>query len=118
MNDNAKKWVAALRSGKFTQGTGWLERNGKYCCLGVACRVYQEEVGDLRVDIKRDGIVFDKKYYEYCPLKVGKWLGLAKKDGKYQSSSLVEDNDNGLSFEEIANIIESEPIGLFIEETK
>lgn len=33
------KWVAALRSGKYVQGTGRLCRDGKYCCLGVLCDV-------------------------------------------------------------------------------
>ena len=31
-----KAWVAALRSGKYKQGRGFLCRDGKYCCLGVA----------------------------------------------------------------------------------
>jgi hypothetical protein len=38
------KWVKALRSGKYEQGTHWLEKEkdegGKtYCCLGVACEI-------------------------------------------------------------------------------
>lgn len=38
---NRKKWIQALRSGKFKQGMNYLEKNGKHCCLGVACRVIQ-----------------------------------------------------------------------------
>jgi hypothetical protein len=35
-----KKWVDALRSGKFEQGQGFLHKSdGKMCCLGVACEV-------------------------------------------------------------------------------
>jgi hypothetical protein len=33
------KWVAALRSGDYQQGTGNLDYMGKFCCLGVACRL-------------------------------------------------------------------------------
>ncbi len=34
------KWVKALRSGKYKQGTGSLHSsNNNYCCLGVACQV-------------------------------------------------------------------------------
>lgn len=34
------KWVAALRSGKYKQGKGYLQRTpGKFCCLGVLCNV-------------------------------------------------------------------------------
>jgi len=34
-----KKWVDALRSGKYLQGTGFLLDEGRYCCLGVLCDV-------------------------------------------------------------------------------
>jgi hypothetical protein len=42
-----KKWVAALKSGKYKQGTGRLVTSSikdncyeeKFCCIGVACRI-------------------------------------------------------------------------------
>jgi hypothetical protein len=39
---NIRKWVKALKSGKFEQTTGQLfdNKENKYCCLGVACRLY------------------------------------------------------------------------------
>ena len=36
------QWVAALRSGQYTQGTGFLKRTAgstTYCCLGVLCEI-------------------------------------------------------------------------------
>ena len=33
------KWIAALRSGKYKQGKGALQRNESFCCLGVLCEV-------------------------------------------------------------------------------
>jgi hypothetical protein len=41
----AKKWIQALRSGKYKQGKGFLKHyNNKneprYCCLGVLCELY------------------------------------------------------------------------------
>lgn len=39
MNPNAKAWADALESGNYEQGTDWLEKDGKLCCLGVACRL-------------------------------------------------------------------------------
>lgn len=33
------KWIAALRSGKYIQGQKYLQADGKFCCLGVACDV-------------------------------------------------------------------------------
>lgn len=35
-----KKWVEALRSGKYQQVKGYLRRGSGFCCLGVACDVY------------------------------------------------------------------------------
>jgi len=34
-----RKWVDALRSGKYKQATGQLRVNDSYCCLGVACEL-------------------------------------------------------------------------------
>jgi hypothetical protein len=31
------KWLEALRSGKFKQGFGQLQKDDAYCCLGVLC---------------------------------------------------------------------------------
>ena len=47
MNEYAKKWVEALRSGEFKQGKYQLktfdeEGNTRYCCLGVAEEVIDE----------------------------------------------------------------------------
>jgi len=33
------KWVKALRSGAYHQGRENLLYDGKYCCLGVLCRI-------------------------------------------------------------------------------
>ena len=40
-----KNWIAALKSGQYVHGKGFLYRNGCHCCLGVGC----ELVGDERV---------------------------------------------------------------------
>ena len=44
-----KKWVAALRSGEYEQGQGYLQKDGKFCCLGVLCHVCgaEESLGRL-----------------------------------------------------------------------
>lgn len=34
-----RKWVEALRSGKYKQTSKYLHRHGAYCCLGVLCIV-------------------------------------------------------------------------------
>lgn len=38
-----RKWLEALRSGRYKQGRFALKRGDEYCCLGILC-----EVGGLR----------------------------------------------------------------------
>jgi len=45
--ENIEHWLAALRSGKYTQGRGCLRSiEDKFCCLGVACDVYMTLTGE------------------------------------------------------------------------
>ena len=39
LNENAKKLVAALRSGRYRQARTKLRKADRYCCLGVACEI-------------------------------------------------------------------------------
>lgn len=123
LNDNAKKWVAALRSGKYKQGTRYLTviKNGKEfdCCLGVACKLYMEEGNALQVEQQNSHLRYIPPMDEggadsgVLPVPVRKWLGLTFSNGNSDSICLSSLNDNGKSFEEIAKVIESEPEGLF-----
>src|SRR5262245_5492803 len=80
--ENMQKFIDALRSDRFIQGTGRLERINQYtriitnCCLGVACRVAQENGVKLAI-IKEIGyIVFDAES-SYLPTQVSAWLGIS-----------------------------------------
>lgn len=35
-----KLWIAALDSGEYKQTKGMLNHNGRYCCLGVGCKLF------------------------------------------------------------------------------
>lgn len=37
------RWIPALESGRFPKGKGSLNRDGKFCCLGVACELLVED---------------------------------------------------------------------------
>ena len=41
--ERVQKLVDALRSGEYEQGRGGLRRDESYCCLGVACAIFQQE---------------------------------------------------------------------------
>jgi hypothetical protein len=38
-----RKWVEALRSGKYEQASGKLRVGNKFCCLGVLCDLVDPE---------------------------------------------------------------------------
>jgi hypothetical protein len=110
MKANRKLWVEALRSGKYEQTTGVLRNAGEgRCCLGVACEVLSTQWEKNGADywtplgFKMDG---------YLPEPIGQRFGLDSQ----AMAKFVRWNDNvRKSFEEIADIIEREPPGLFVE---
>lgn len=117
-------WTAALESGEYTQGQYSLHNtvNNTWCCLGVACDLYQKHgPGDLEIEDACDCRIFDR-HNAVLPLKVMNWLGLYDECGTFQRegaekyTSLVSMNDNGnMGFKGIAEKIKAKPKGLFIQ---
>lgn len=116
MNQEIKqKWVEALESGKYKQGKGRLKSDDAYCCLGVLCDLYINETGngewikeekDLPEDSPKhafmdNGIVSDL----ILPFYVKKWAGLDSSSPCVGDKPLVDLNDFGSSFKEIAQLI-------------
>lgn len=117
LNENAQKWVAALRSGEYKQGRCALRLlDDSYCCLGVACDI--SGLGEWEHD-------YDHRIYRVgeheaqdslLPETVRRWLGLRTASGRFSPvDALYVRNDKGHSFAEIADLIEAEPPGLFEE---
>lgn len=107
MNKELKiEWLAALRSGEFEQGQGYLRQGNKYCCLGVLCELTARK-GLSSPAFPAEGIVADG-VYQYngdtgMPSQAhdrvtGLDLG--------NQSKLAWMNDEGKSFAEIADWIE------------
>lgn len=119
MNILAQKWVEALRSGRYTQIKGALQKGDCYCSLGVACDILEPQSNRV-FSFADDVVKFEGSYTGSLPPSVREALGLTTSDGRYRDSggytrTLVEDNDQrGLSLASIADIIESEPEGLFV----
>lgn len=123
MNENAKAWIEALRSGKFEQTQGWLRNHEGYCCLGVACELALEAgiIEESYFDDNSEYASYDGEDTE-LPEVVAEWLGLTNPAGRYEPETpdpdvecwgLTWDNDKGKTFDEIADIIENQPPGLF-----
>lgn len=112
------KWIEALRSGEYQQTPQRLCSLGEdgeplgYCCLGVACEVYQKHEKRLAV---RNDQEEQYRFYDNCsgvtPGVVRDWLGLRNAHGGpddvESTISLVELNDRDKkTFAEIADILE------------
>lgn len=129
VKENRKKWVAALRSGEFKQGKNFLENlDGSMCCLGVLCNIMGSErtVRTNKAACNTEGLeilygdkfnMADKHAVEAVGLtnEAGDFTYEAKEKLKLPYASLWQLNDHAnLTFKEIADIIESEPEGLFV----
>lgn len=131
-----KKWIKALRSGKYKQGTGTLKQydskgNAQHCCLGVLCELYNEtmkknkkktlpeKIYDNDSDFSHGYSRFGGKK-EDLPKEVKDWAGMKNSMGEFYTGityfgdyevekireNLADLNDSGKKFKTISNIIE------------
>lgn len=122
MNANVKKWVRALRSGKYEQGVGSLSNDGLFCCLGVACEVAIKNGVPLKKTVTTFGDIKYASSTAYLPKAVQKWLGMKTREGKFIlydfETSLADQNDGGgINFKTIADLIVKHQDQLFKKET-
>ena len=105
MNPEIKaKWLEALRSGKYEQGTSYLRDGESYCCLGVLC-----EISGLNDWVPTEALAFHyNASLTSLPVNVMGWSGLKSGDPLISEigRTLGALNDIGRSFEEIADYIE------------
>lgn len=119
--DQKKLLLKALRSGPYLQTSQRLRNDNKFCCLGVACDIFYKNAAthgerwtnqDLFISIADDKISIDE--YE-LPVIVREYFGFQRADGKLPVKiqyngraydSLARLNDAGMSFAEIADVIE------------
>jgi hypothetical protein len=96
------KWVAALRSDGFEQGTGQLRNaSNQYCCLGVLCRITEDAIGE---PFKGSYYDDDEDNIGYLPERVASLVLFNDASAHYD---LVELNDSKRkNFNEIADYIE------------
>lgn len=114
MNEEIKaQWLTALRSGEYAQGSQRLRRaDDTYCCLGVLC--------DLAVKanvIPAPEASYNGGSYEYganlnsafLPREVSQWADVDRFGQQHDngtSHDLAKMNDDGATFETIADVIE------------
>jgi hypothetical protein len=119
-----KKWVKALRSGKYKQGESylkatWTKQGTKHCCLGVLCELYNDTMKQNKKKCIKETVNKDTVVHKFgqsdtlLPNAVKKWAGLRTNDGEFKiekdvwTSSLTDMNDFGDTFKKIATFIEN-----------
>ena len=118
---NRKKWIAALRSGKYRKGKGYLKQKdthrNKYCCLGVACELAFKDDRIAPPIIENDSFDSSIKVYKfekesaYLPYKVQERLGVTKNTIRinYDETTVnvaALNDEYDLSFKQIADLLE------------
>lgn len=117
--DVADGWTKLLRSEEFPQGGGALRSaDGNYCCLGVLCEMAVQEgiipAAWLQYPTSADytyGVPGDRTTGDYSmgilPNAVREWAGMSSTNGSIDEDvALSTLNDQGMSFPDIANLID------------
>ncbi len=129
-----EKWLTALRSGEYEQTTQSLKNDGRYCCLGVLTDIL---IKDKIISGEWFGSCYDGKFInnegeeendwadQYLPVMACQKINLSEDPEvlikeqdrerlklicfhEHRYSGLSTLNDNGFSFEEIAQYIEEQ----------
>lgn len=99
-------WVEALRSGEYAQGVGYLCKanrdgsNARFCCLGVYADLFIE--AEWEYDYNRTWVFRTKNGYGASSFLVGD----TPPEMMHFANRLAAMNDDGHSFDEIADFIE------------
>ena len=105
----AKLWTAALRSGQYKQTGGKLrgEFNGitSFCCLGVLCNLHAQAHPDIAARQPTTNGYIGQSLA--LPCEVMKWAGMASSLGRFRGTTLASENDQGASFNKIADLIDT-----------
>ena len=112
-----REWVEALESGKYKQGDQYLCVGDRYCCLGVACELAGVEKTVIHGITRFDGwstVLPNDVMREYG------FKGDTGPNGEYfkgdtgeEYRSLASMNDNGMTFQEIADAVRADPAEFF-----
>lgn len=126
LGPNQKEWIRRLRSGEIKQAKRFLGLvDGSRCCLGVACEVrgiVGKEIAeglqfagsrvDLPIGVCRDlGFFASNGGSRACFMnEIEAWCNSRGKTHRYSLSAM---NDDGWTFNEIADIVEALPNAFF-----
>ncbi len=106
--DAIQKWIDALRSGDYKQCKDQLKIGARFCVLGVLCDLHAKETGEEWKQVI-DGQEYQyQSYMEEPPPLVELWIGKEfMKKLNSQEIDIMCCNDSGMSFEDLADLIEA-----------
>ena len=124
-----KLWVKALRSGDYIQGKGYLHMEDRFCCLGVACDLFKEQLGlTVRDNLEDEPVVVtydgeDGTLPEAVSTLTGvDRLGSLRSEVMVSGTAIytfIELNDTAeFTFDQIADVIEEQFIKPLLEGEK
>ena len=135
-----KRWIEALRSGKYERSTSMLRHKSYgFCCLGVLCDI--SNLGNWELQENSDHyryVIDEQRHSSFLPEQIVNRIGTSgtvdfsfevekisnettRKEirvtsGAINLCSLSMLNDHGFTFEQIADLIENEPQAFFLGE--
>ncbi len=101
-----QKWVKALRSGKYKQASESLQFGNRFCCLGVACKLFippEKLIMDEQASTTLFGGLPDQQ--KNAP----QWLKDINDDFLFETRNTLSylNDSEGLTFNEIADVLEA-----------
>lgn len=117
-----ERWIEALRSGQYKQGTGLMRNSqNEFCALGVLCDVYvRDGLGSwekptpdaTHPDSWQMHAPYSVESEMFPPTAVARWAGFEDRMPFLHTDDGPEPvyvlNDNGVSFELLADLIEAD----------
>lgn len=102
MNSEMKaNWLKALRSGEYEQCKGRLRLGNGYCCVGVLCNISGQGKW------MEGQILRNLQEYVYLGKRISYPIGPKLIDNVAVNDAIVNMNDGGKSFAEIADYLET-----------
>jgi hypothetical protein len=108
-----ERWINALRSGDYKQGSGALRKADNYCCLGVLCDIIKDDINLEWTRQVQDTVYVMDNVPGELPVSVYDYVGLDYPSPSVyyaaEETTLIRLNDTiNLSFSQIADLIDKQ----------
>jgi len=96
-----QRWVSALRSGRYPQARENLRTTEGFCCYGVLCELAVEDGAIPAPEEPDQGVYRYSGAIALLPHAVKTWASIG-----FEQMWLARRNDDGWTFDQIADVIE------------